>query len=1599
MHEDDVRPPSDTDTAGRSGFSRRRFFAFSGAAGAAAALVPDVAAAATSPTISQENAQTGALPEQWESDDSTSIVGFTTEYSVLPGQRVDFKIKTDSRDYVVRIYRLGWYGGRGARWLQDVSPTATLPQSQPEPKTEASSGLVDCGNWAVSASWTVPTGAVSGVYYAKMQRRDGDASSSHTIFVVRRQGPSDVLVQTSEMTMHAYNRYGGNSLYFGQPVGRSFKVSYNRPFGEGDGLDNDFFNAEYPLVRFLERNGYDVAYCGGIDVHRDASVLQGRKIFVSSGHDEYVTGAQRTNVTAARDAGTHLIFMTGNEYFWRVRTAPSIDGASTPDRTIVCYKETLDGAKTDPSSEWTGTWRDPRFTTKPNGNFPENELTGQLFVGILPGGEAPNLALRVPRDYAPLRFWRGTDVAALQAGQSATLAQDSLGYEFDVDADNGFRPGGIIHLSETSASAPQILRDHGKTYTEGVVVHTMTLYRAPSKALVWGTGTVQWAYGLDEYHVAHTGTATNKAMQQATVNVLADMGAQPVTLMTGLVRAVESTDSVPPTVTITAPTSGSHAPVGSPVTITGTAVDSGGGVVAAVEYSTDGGTTWRPATGRASWSAVVTPMALGSYAIKVRAVDDSCNIGQPATVTVQGVARAYPCSIWPEGTVPATPATNETTPLEVGVKFRASEPGFVRGIRFYKGAGNTGTHVGHLWTVDGRQLAEVTFTGETASGWQTAPITPVAIEADQTYVVSVFMPNGHPAGDTGYFSSPFALPPLRALGTGEDGANGVFRDGQGMPNQTYGASNYWVDISFSDDDATAPTVISTTPSDQVQAVGLGQPVQARFSEGMTGSSVKISLRDADGQVLTGTMSYDATTRTASLAPSQPLRRRTWYTARVDEAKDRSGASIAAPVSWRFQTVAADDDSPATLWDSSATPDRFVTERSAVEVGTKITTSADGTISSIRFYKAPGSEGTHVGHLWTLDGQLLGSASFDPSLPSGWQQAPLTAPVAVRAGTTLVASVFAPQGVYAATGGYFTTARTRGPLTAPVAGNGVYRYGGGAVPTSTWNQTSYWVDVVLDLPDDTTAPKVVSVEPAKGVHAVTPGSGLAATFEEAVVESTVQWSVRTAAGAIAGTTSYDAATRTTRFAPSSTLPRGATVTASVRGADRAGNLGEARQWSFVVDSEVGRTPATLWTSADVPTVASVSDTGAIEVGVRFRPDGDGTITSIRFYKGPGNGGTHVGHLWRTDGTLLATAVFADESATGWQEADFATPVPVTGGTEYVASYQAPQGRYAASSGALKTARTRGPLTAPASATGRPNGVFASGAATYPTQTWNATSYGVDVVFVDATAPEVSGRTPAPGDEAIPVASTVTATFSEPVVSSSIVFGLRDPGGAAVPASVAYDATERTATLTPSSPLASATRYTATVSGAKDADGNAMTAPSTWSFTTATAGEQTVWPDSVVPAKLDSGDTGSVELGMKFRVTAAGSVTALRFYKGGSGNAGPHVVNLWGPDGTRLATATSSAESARGWQRVKLSTPVTLTPGTIYVVSYFAPSGRYSVDGGYFNAGTRTSGAIEALGNGVSGGNGLYRYGTSSTAMPTGSYNGANYWVDVVFVVGA
>jgi hypothetical protein len=169
-----------------------------------------------------------------------------------------------------------------------------------------------------------------------------------------------------------------------------------------------------------------------------------------------------------------------------------------------------------------------------------------------------------------------------------------------------------------------------------------------------------------------------------------------------------------------------------------------------------------------------------------------------------------PCSIWPN---PVTPgfAYDNTSPIEMGLKFRSDVAGYVTGVRFYKAVGAPGTHIGRLWTTGGVKLAEVTFVNETASGWQIATFpTPVAIQANTTYIVSNYVADGNRRfSDTfDYFaSSGVDNAPLHALMQDVDGPNGVFSDTGGWFNQTYRSSNYWVDLIFD----TTPPALDTTP--------------------------------------------------------------------------------------------------------------------------------------------------------------------------------------------------------------------------------------------------------------------------------------------------------------------------------------------------------------------------------------------------------------------------------------------------------------------------------------------------------------------------------------------------------------------------------------------------------------------------------------------------------------------------------------------------------------------------------------------------------------------------------------------------------------------
>src|SRR6185437_8898460 len=166
---------------------------------------------------------------------------------------------------------------------------------------------------------------------------------------------------------------------------------------------------------------------------------------------------------------------------------------------------------------------------------------------------------------------------------------------------------------------------------------------------------------------------------------------------------------------------------------------------------------------------------------------------------------------------------------------------------------------------------------------------------------------------------------------------------------------------------------------------------------------------------------------------------------------------------------------------------------------------------------------------------------------------------------------------------------------------------------------------------------------------------------------------------------------------------------------------------------------LWSAAAAPQVADANDRTSVELGVRFTPAIGGTITGLRFYKGPLNTGAHVADLWSSSGALLATATFTNETASGWQQVSFSQPVAVTAGTTYVASYHTNVGQYAVDRNYFATAYSNGPLQVPAN-----GGVYGYGAAgTFPRNAYQGSNYWVDVVLAPPSAPAVTSEAPADG----------------------------------------------------------------------------------------------------------------------------------------------------------------------------------------------------------------------------------------------------------------
>ncbi|MBN6050742.1 DUF4082 domain-containing protein, partial [Nonomuraea sp. RK-328] len=331
-----------------------------------------------------------------------------------------------------------------------------------------------------------------------------------------------------------------------------------------------------------------------------------------------------------------------------------------------------------------------------------------------------------------------------------------------------------------------------------------------------------------------------------------------------------------------------------------------------------------------------------------------------APSTSPGVNHVVTNTLWPSSATPAVANHPDTDAVTLGVRFKASTSGVVRGIRFYKGSQNTGTHIGALWTTGGTQLATVTFTGETASGWQQANFSsPVPIDADTAYIASYFTPSGHFSYTVNYFATDRNSPPLTAPASTAGTSNGLYTYGpaNAFPTSTFQAANYWVEPVF-------------VQSDTV-----------------------------------------------------------WTDAATPAVENHPGAD------------------PVTL-------------------GVKFRSSTGGTVRGIRFYKGSQNTGTHIGALWTTGGTQLATVTFTGETASGWQQAYFSSPISISVDTTYIASYFAPSGHFSYTLQGFFTAHSNHPLTALENGgvsgaNGVFAYGAtNTFPTNTYQGTNYWVDVLL-----------------------------------------------------------------------------------------------------------------------------------------------------------------------------------------------------------------------------------------------------------------------------------------------------------------------------------------------------------------------------------------------------------------------------------------------------------------------------------------------------------------------------------------------------------
>ena len=328
-------------------------------------------------------------------------------------------------------------------------------------------------------------------------------------------------------------------------------------------------------------------------------------------------------------------------------------------------------------------------------------------------------------------------------------------------------------------------------------------------------------------------------MQQATVNLLADMNAQPGSLQAGLVAATASTDATAPTSAITSPASGANVPVNTAVTISGTATDAGGGVVGGVEVSVDGGTTWRRATGRTAWTYIWTPTTTGSFTIRSRAADDSGNLETPSagrTVTVTTVAEGTPRRRRSPRAHRSAAPPGSAQPRNVMVTFsEAMDAATINGT-----------------TIELRDSANALVSAVVSYNANVATLNPSTLAASTVYSVRV----------RGGMTDPRV---------------------KDVAGNALAADSTWSFTTAAAVDTTPPTITARSPAIGATGVSRTANMTVTFSEAMNAATIgatTFELRDPANNLVAAAVSYNSTTRVATLNPTPTLAALTTYTVRV-----------------------------------------------------------------------------------------------------------------------------------------------------------------------------------------------------------------------------------------------------------------------------------------------------------------------------------------------------------------------------------------------------------------------------------------------------------------------------------------------------------------------------------------------------------------------------------------------------------------------------------------------------------------------------------------------------------------------------------------------